>query len=111
MPSQPSRFSGPLAALLADPNRLRNMGGSFREAGNQITMLPNLAFGTGTPAVSSPPPVTPATHMPTGTNLSSYFAPETPDNFMGSGIQGAPFQMGPGTAWPFGASWQAILQG
>lgn len=47
--------------------------------------------------------------MPAVTNMSPYFAKETPDNYTGSEVGGIPFEMGPGTAWPFGASWASIL--
>lgn len=75
-----------------------------------------MGAGAGPTAAGAPPPLQPpavkqtgAPAMPTGTNLSPYFAPETPDAMMGSGVGGKPFDMGPGTAWPFGASWASIL--
>jgi hypothetical protein len=77
--------------------------------GSSPAMMAGMPMIGAAPQAQAPASIAPAQPMPTGTNLSSYFAPETPDAMTGSGIQGAPFQMGPGTAWPFSMSWGSIL--
>lgn len=100
--ASPDYFAG------AIPPRFSGLAAGGFSGRRFSSVMPPPMIGAPDP-VQSQAPISPA--MPTGTNLSSYFAPEVGDALTGSGVQGQPFQMGPGTAWPFGASWQAILQG